>query len=112
MNIFLEPFWYIEYEKIHFQYYTKLNDFKNYAKNEYNEEKRKRESVNLNILHKHLNSIRYQFKIYFCTDYKNFEKSFDLPIKHKYQGPVIPIFNDDNEEEEEEEEMKINLTRL
>lgn len=114
MDFFLEPFWYIEYENIHFQYYSKLEYFKNDITEFTEEEERKRESYELNVLHAILNKIRFQYNSYFCSDYRDFENLFDFSIKHKcitsslFKNKIPILMNDD----EEKENYEINLIRL
>ena len=113
MNFFLQPFWYVEYENIHFRYYSKLEDFKKYSI-EFSDEERKKESGQLNELHSILNKIRSQYNSYFCSNYKDFENLFDFQVKcnksHRY---FTLTMNDKFEESEEfEEPQKVNLTIL
>lgn len=111
MDFFLEPFWYVEYEKIHFQYYSRLEEFKN-SGDEFSDEERKKESMELNILHNILNKIRSQYNSYFCSNYKDFENLFDFQVKRNkfHQFPII-ILNE-NLEEEEEYPIETNLIVL
>lgn len=111
MDFFLQPFWYIEYEKIYTEYYTRLNYFKNHAQINFSEEESKQESYQLNVLHGILNKIRYQYKACFCSSYKDFENLFDFPSnkhKHCFKIPIPTINNDNNDDEI----YKINLSFL
>lgn len=109
MDFFLQPFWYNEYEKTHFEYYSRLEYFKQHAKNDFSEAEIKGESDQLNILHHILNKIRYQYNSYFCSEYKDFENLFDISIKHKYHTlNEIPIINNNDIVEKYE----INLINL
>lgn len=109
MDFFLEPFWYVEYENIHFQYYSRLEYFKKFANNEFSDEERKKESVQLNILHNILNKTRSQYNSYFCSNYKDFENLFDFQVKRKFHQ--FSIITNENLEEEYPP-IEINLTIL
>jgi hypothetical protein len=100
MDFFLQPFWYVEYERIHGEYYSRLNYFKKYANDELTEEERKRESYQLNVLHKILNNIRSNYNSYFCSNFKDVENLFDVKTKH---------FKIDDDSYDEEENYSDNV---
>ena len=120
MDFFFEPFWYIEYEKIYTEYYSRLDYFKMHAQIEFSEEEIKRESYQLNVLHNIFNNIRFHYKSYFCSDYKDFEKLIDFSfIKHKhhykhhhFKIPIPKLSNDDTDEDDGIEKYELNLMIL